>query len=73
MVRNSYAGLEQVNLALMNILLGLAGISGEIAVNGQVVKLDSPSTASLGIGMVHQHFMLVRLYCCRGMLESEVL
>ena len=36
---------------------------GEIAVNGQVVKLDSPSkAASLGIGMVHQHFMLVEAF-----------
>ena len=46
---------------LMNMLAGLLEpTSGEIVVNGQVVKLDSPSkAASLGIGMVHQHFMLV--------------
>ncbi|HEX1039902.1 TPA: ABC transporter ATP-binding protein [Streptococcus pneumoniae] len=46
---------------LMNMLAGLLEpTSGEIAVNGQVVNLDSPSkAASLGIGMVHQHFMLV--------------
>ena len=45
---------------LMNMLAGLLEpTSGEIVVNGQVVKLDSPSkAASLGIGMVHQHFML---------------
>ena len=45
----------------MNMLAGLLEpTSGEIVVNGQVVKLDSPSkAASLGIGMVHQHFMLV--------------
>ena len=46
---------------LMNMLAGLLEpTSGEIVVNGQVVNLDSPSkAASLGIGMVHQHFMLV--------------
>ena len=49
---------------LMNMLAGLLEpTSGEIAVNGQVVKLDSPSkAASLGIGMVHQHFMLVEAF-----------
>ena len=49
---------------LMNLLAGLLEpTSGEIAVNGQVVKLDSPSkAASLGIGMVHQHFMLVEAF-----------
>ena len=45
----------------------LAGLleptSGEIVVNGQVVNLDSPSkAANLGIGMVHQHFMLVEAF-----------
>ncbi|TPD58607.1 ABC transporter ATP-binding protein [Streptococcus symci] len=49
---------------LMNMLAGLLEpTSGEIAVNGQVVTLDSPSkAASLGIGMVHQHFMLVEAF-----------
>ena len=49
---------------LMNMLAGLLEpTSGEIVVNGQVVKLDSPSkAASLGIGMVHQHFMLVEAF-----------
>ncbi|MGO6459351.1 ABC transporter ATP-binding protein [Streptococcus pneumoniae] len=49
---------------LMNMLAGLLEpTSGEIAVNGQVVNLDSPSkAASLGIGMVHQHFMLVEAF-----------
>ena len=49
---------------LMNMLAGLlVPTSGEIVVNGQVVKLDSPSkAASLGIGMVHQHFMLVEAF-----------
>lgn len=46
---------------LMNILSGLLEpTSGEILLNGEPVKIDSPSAASrLGIGMVHQHFMLV--------------
>ncbi|HGR1952919.1 TPA: ABC transporter ATP-binding protein [Streptococcus pneumoniae] len=49
---------------LMNMLAGLLEpTSGEIAVNGQVVNLDSPSkAASLGIGRVHQHFMLVEAF-----------
>ncbi|HEW6098451.1 TPA: ABC transporter ATP-binding protein [Streptococcus pneumoniae] len=49
---------------LMNMLAGLLEpTSGEIAVNGQVVNLESPSkAASLGIGMVHQHFMLVEAF-----------
>jgi len=34
--------------------------SGSIAVNGKTVSLNSPKDAiALGIGMVHQHFMLV--------------
>ncbi|GAX46519.1 ABC transporter ATP-binding protein [Pseudolactococcus reticulitermitis] len=46
---------------LMNMLSGLLEpTSGEILVNGELQKIDSPSKASkLGIGMVHQHFMLV--------------
>ena len=37
--------------------------SGEIFVNGKSEKLDSPSSAAaLGIGMVHQHFMLVEAF-----------
>ena len=49
---------------LMNMLAGLLEpTSGEIVVNGQIVELDSPSkAASLGIGMVHQHFMLVEAF-----------
>lgn len=49
---------------LMNMLAGLLEpTSGEIVVNGQVVNLDSPSkAASLEIGMVHQHFMLVEAF-----------
>lgn len=46
---------------LMNILSGLLEpTSGDIFVNGEKVHITSPSAASrLGIGMVHQHFMLV--------------
>lgn len=46
---------------LMNMLAGLLEpTSGEILINGKTVNIDSPSKAAqLGIGMVHQHFMLV--------------
>ncbi|HEX6585072.1 MAG TPA: ABC transporter ATP-binding protein [Thermoleophilaceae bacterium] len=46
---------------LMSILYGLySPTEGEIRVNGEPVEVESPSRAiDLGIGMVHQHFMLV--------------
>ena len=46
---------------LMNILYGLLRPSeGEIWIQGQPVEIDSPKKAiHLGIGMVHQHFMLI--------------
>ncbi|UOY93616.1 ABC transporter ATP-binding protein [Ectobacillus sp. JY-23] len=46
---------------LMNILFGLyQPEEGEIKIKGQAVKITSPNIANdLGIGMVHQHFMLV--------------
>jgi general nucleoside transport system ATP-binding protein len=46
---------------LMSILYGLyTPTEGEILVNGAPVQIGSPSDAiALGIGMVHQHFMLV--------------
>ncbi len=46
---------------LMNMLSGiLEPTSGEIYLNGKAVKVTSPTAANrLGIGMVHQHFMLV--------------
>jgi general nucleoside transport system ATP-binding protein len=46
---------------LMSILYGLySPDEGEIRVNGEPVEVDSPARAiDLGIGMVHQHFMLV--------------
>ena len=46
---------------LMNILIGLyQPTEGSIFLNGRQVRIESPSQAvKLGIGMVHQHFMLV--------------
>ena len=46
---------------LMNMLYGLYHPDeGEILVNGKPVKMDSPNEAiAEGIGMVHQHFMLI--------------
>ena len=47
---------------LMNILYGLyRQEEGEILIRGQKQEISSPIKAiSLGIGMVHQHFMLAR-------------
>lgn len=51
---------------LMNILFGMpvihetGGYSGEIFINGEPVKINTPKKAmELGIGMVHQEFMLL--------------
>jgi len=51
---------------LMNILFGMqvifdtGGFDGQIVVGGQAVTIDSPRKAmELGIGMVHQEFMLI--------------
>ena len=46
---------------LMNVLFGLyQPTAGSIYFRGQKVRIDSPAQAvKLGIGMVHQHFMLV--------------
>jgi simple sugar transport system ATP-binding protein len=46
---------------LMSILYGLyTADSGEILLNGKPVSIHSPKDAiELGIGMVHQHFMLI--------------
>lgn len=46
---------------LMKMLFGLEQpTEGEIIINGEKVSLSSPNVAiSKGIGMVHQHFMLV--------------
>ncbi|MDR0710236.1 MAG: ATP-binding cassette domain-containing protein, partial [Spirochaetaceae bacterium] len=45
---------------LMKILYGLVeATEGEILINGRAEKIHSPLDANrLGIGMVHQHFML---------------
>lgn len=49
---------------LMNLLYGLyQPTAGTIYLNGTEVKIESPLTAiSMGIGMVHQHFMLVKAF-----------
>ncbi len=49
---------------LMNILYGLYHQdSGEILVRGEAVRIGSPSESiRRGIGMVHQHFMLVPVF-----------
>ncbi len=49
---------------LMNILYGLLSPDeGEILLDGQAVTIASPSDAiARGIGMVHQHFMLVPVF-----------
>ena len=46
---------------LMNILVGLyQPTKGNIYLHGNKVKIESPAKAvNMGIGMVHQHFMLV--------------
>ena len=61
---------------LMNILTGLLQpTSGEILINGKQVTVDSPSKSdALGIGMVHQHFMLIDAFTVTEniMLGSEI-
>jgi general nucleoside transport system ATP-binding protein len=49
---------------LMNILYGLIHPdAGEILINGKPVHMAGPREAiSLGIGMVHQHFMLIPVF-----------
>ncbi|NHZ70286.1 MAG: ATP-binding cassette domain-containing protein [Proteobacteria bacterium] len=49
---------------LMNIVYGLyRPTSGEVLVDGKVLDLQSPGDAiAAGIGMVHQHFMLVPVF-----------
>ena len=48
-------------LTLMNVLYGLTRPDeGEIQVRGEPVEITAPGDAiALGIGMVHQHFMLI--------------
>ncbi len=49
---------------LMNVLFGMCRRdAGEIIVNGKKAAIGSPADAEkLGIGMVHQHFMLINQY-----------
>jgi ABC-type uncharacterized transport system ATPase subunit len=49
---------------LMNIVYGLLSPdAGSISVDGKVVTIDSPLDAlAAGIGMVHQHFMLIPVF-----------
>src|SRR5260370_1985258 len=57
---------------LMSILYGLyRADAGEIRVDGQAVQMESPRDAiAHGIGMVHQHFMLIDTFT---VLENLVL
>jgi ABC-type uncharacterized transport system ATPase subunit len=57
---------------LMQILYGFYAMdSGEILIDGERVRLGSPKDAiGLGIGMVHQEFMLVRRF---SVVENTVL
>jgi general nucleoside transport system ATP-binding protein len=57
---------------LMNIIYGLYDPDeGQIFLNGEEVKIENPHDAiSRGIGMVHQHFMLVPVFTA---LENIVL
>lgn len=49
---------------LMNVLYGMFhNYTGDIYVNGENVNMKNPSTAlKCGIGMVHQHFMLIEKF-----------
>ncbi len=49
---------------LMNVVYGLlAADLGEILIDGKKVEINSPADAlAVGIGMVHQHFMLVPVF-----------
>lgn len=49
---------------LMNILYGLYDpTEGQVLINGSPVQIDGPKQAiELGIGMVHQHFMLIPVF-----------
>ncbi len=61
---------------LMNIIYGLySADEGEFLVNGKPVEIKNPHDAiAMGIGMVHQHFMLVPVFTVAEniILGSEV-
>lgn len=74
--RGSITGIVGENGAgkstLMSILYGLyQADAGEIRVDGELMKIESPRDAiARGIGMVHQHFMLIDTFT---VLENLVL
>ncbi len=49
---------------LMNLIYGLhRPDKGDVIVNGKIAAIESPNdTIALGIGMVHQHFMLIPVF-----------
>src|SRR5450756_131782 len=49
---------------LMNVLYGLVHLdAGEILIDGKPARIGGPRDAiTLGIGMVHQHFMLIPVF-----------
>src|SRR5699024_11704701 len=53
---------------LMNVLFGLyQPEKGNIRIKGEAVNINNPNIANdLGIGMVHQHFMLVEPFTVRS-------
>ncbi|MCF8466107.1 MAG: ATP-binding cassette domain-containing protein, partial [Sneathiella sp.] len=57
---------------LMSIVYGFyQADSGKILVNGELCRIDNPqSSIKAGIGMVHQHFMLVDTFT---VLENVIL
>ena len=57
---------------LMNLLYGLYHVDeGEILIDGSPVSIHSPGDAiDLGIGMIHQHFMLIPVFT---VLENIIL
>ena len=57
---------------LMNVLYGLYGADeGDIVIDGHVQEFGTPNDAiAAGIGMVHQHFMLVPVF---SVVENVVL
>jgi simple sugar transport system ATP-binding protein len=57
---------------LMNILFGMpvihstGGFNGQVFLDGEAINIKSPKNAmDLGIGMVHQEFMLIWFYSSR--------
>ena len=61
---------------LMNILFGMpvihstGGFEGTVEINGEPVQIDTPLKAmEMGIGMVHQEFMLIPGFTVRRILK----